>query len=57
MKKGYCYFVFVEIALLLSGVLLGGILFLATGRGVAIGYLAMSLGGLASGYIYTTKSC
>ena len=41
----------------MSGVLIGGIIFLVAKGGVVVGYLAMSLGGLASGYIYTSKTC
>lgn len=54
-KKGYLIYVLVEVGCLLSGLAVGGLLLkLIPTRIVA--FIAISVGGLLSGFIYTAKT-
>lgn len=56
LKYGYFLFIMVELACILSGLVAGGLISWMVPH-IAVAYLALSVGAVASGYVYTTKTC
>lgn len=56
LTKGYILFFAIECLCVLSGLVMGAIIYFLIPH-LTVAYITLSLGGFASGYIYTTKSC